>query len=303
MTFARTLARTIAPRRLVLATLTLAAGLHCRRAAERRRRCSTRRTTCRASSTRTSTTAFIADWKKKTGETVDDQPVARRLDQAGARRRQRPRSRRRHLQPGARHRRSGQDRRHRLGRLAQEVPQRRLALHDDLDLPRPQGQPEGHQGLGRSRQARHRGDRSQPEDLRQRPLHLPRRLGLRPARRPATRRAPRSSSASCSPTCRCSTAAAAAPPRPSPSATRATCSSPSRTRPALIGKEFGADKFEVVYPEVSILAEPPVAIVDKVVDKRGTPQAGRGLPQLPLFAGRSGDHRQARPASARRRPC
>jgi sulfate/thiosulfate transport system substrate-binding protein len=35
-------------------------------------------------------------------------------------------------------------------------------------------------------------------------------------------------------------------------------------------KEFGADKFDIVYPPVSILAEPPVAVVDKVVDKRGT---------------------------------
>ena len=35
-------------------------------------------------------------------------------------------------------------------------------------------------------------------------------------------------------------------------------------------KEFGADKFEIVYPPASILAEPPVAMVDKVVDKRGT---------------------------------
>jgi sulfate/thiosulfate transport system substrate-binding protein len=35
-------------------------------------------------------------------------------------------------------------------------------------------------------------------------------------------------------------------------------------------KEFGADKFQIVYPPVSILAEPPVALVDKVVDKRGT---------------------------------
>jgi sulfate transport system substrate-binding protein len=39
---------------------------------------------------------------------------------------------------------------------------------------------------------------------------------------------------------------------------------------ALIKKEFGEDKFDVVYPATSILAEPPVAIVDKVVDKRGT---------------------------------
>jgi sulfate transport system substrate-binding protein len=35
-------------------------------------------------------------------------------------------------------------------------------------------------------------------------------------------------------------------------------------------KELGPGKFEVVVPSVSILAEPTVSIVDKVVDKRGT---------------------------------
>ncbi len=35
-------------------------------------------------------------------------------------------------------------------------------------------------------------------------------------------------------------------------------------------KEFGKDKFEIVAPSISILAEPPVAVVDKVVDKKGT---------------------------------
>lgn len=35
-------------------------------------------------------------------------------------------------------------------------------------------------------------------------------------------------------------------------------------------KEFGKDKFEIVTPSLSILAEPPVSVVDKVVDKRGT---------------------------------
>ena len=35
-------------------------------------------------------------------------------------------------------------------------------------------------------------------------------------------------------------------------------------------KEFGVNKFDIVYPPISILAEPPVAVVDKVVDKRGT---------------------------------
>ncbi|MFS2003074.1 sulfate ABC transporter substrate-binding protein [Duganella sp. CT11-25] len=36
----------------------------------------------------------------------------------------------------------------------------------------------------------------------------------------------------------------------------------------LVRTEFG-DKFDVVYPAVSILAESPVAVVDKVVDRRG----------------------------------
>lgn len=35
-------------------------------------------------------------------------------------------------------------------------------------------------------------------------------------------------------------------------------------------KEFGEDRFDIVTPSLSILAEPPVAVVDKVVDKRGT---------------------------------
>jgi sulfate/thiosulfate-binding protein len=34
--------------------------------------------------------------------------------------------------------------------------------------------------------------------------------------------------------------------------------------------ELGRDKFEIIVPSVSILAEPPVAVVDKVVDRRGT---------------------------------
>jgi sulfate/thiosulfate-binding protein len=35
-------------------------------------------------------------------------------------------------------------------------------------------------------------------------------------------------------------------------------------------KEFGADKFEIVNPSTSILAEPPVAVVDKNVQRHGT---------------------------------
>jgi len=34
--------------------------------------------------------------------------------------------------------------------------------------------------------------------------------------------------------------------------------------------ELGKSQFEIVYPSISILAEPPVALVDRVVDRRGT---------------------------------
>lgn len=35
-------------------------------------------------------------------------------------------------------------------------------------------------------------------------------------------------------------------------------------------KELGPDKFEIVVPSISILAEPPVTLIDKYVDKHGT---------------------------------
>ena len=38
----------------------------------------------------------------------------------------------------------------------------------------------------------------------------------------------------------------------------------------LAQKEFGKDKFEIVAPPLSILAEPPIAVVDTVADKKGT---------------------------------
>ena len=46
-----------------------------------------------------------------------------------------------------------------------------------------------------------------------------------------------------------------------------TCSSRGKTH--LLEKEFGS-KVDVVYPSLSILAEPPVTVVDKNVDRKGT---------------------------------
>ncbi len=38
----------------------------------------------------------------------------------------------------------------------------------------------------------------------------------------------------------------------------------------LATRELGADRFEIVVPSVTIRAEPPVAVIDRVVDRRGT---------------------------------
>nr|WP_312509873.1 sulfate ABC transporter substrate-binding protein [Pseudomonas luteola] len=38
----------------------------------------------------------------------------------------------------------------------------------------------------------------------------------------------------------------------------------------MIAREFGRGNFEVIYPSVSAEAEPPVTVVDKVVDKKGS---------------------------------
>lgn len=43
----------------------------------------------------------------------------------------------------------------------------------------------------------------------------------------------------------------------------------------LLVKELGPDKVEVVAPSISILAEPPVAVVDKVVARHGTAEAAK----------------------------
>jgi sulfate transport system substrate-binding protein len=43
----------------------------------------------------------------------------------------------------------------------------------------------------------------------------------------------------------------------------------------LAQKEFGADKFEIVTPSISILAEPPVAVVDKNARRHGTTEVAK----------------------------
>ncbi len=161
------------------------------------------------------------------------------------------------------------------GKLLPADWQKRLAaqqhaLHLDHRVPGPQGQPEGHQGLGRSGQGRRPGDHAEPEDLGRRAVELSRRMGISRSASTAATTRPRSSSRSSTRTCRCSIRARAARPRRSSSAASATCSSRGRTKHSSAQKELGPDKFEIVVPSISILAEPPVAVVDKNVDKKGT---------------------------------
>jgi sulfate transport system substrate-binding protein len=40
-------------------------------------------------------------------------------------------------------------------------------------------------------------------------------------------------------------------------------------------KEFGSDKYEIITPSISILAEPTVSLVDKVAKRKGTEVVAR----------------------------
>ena len=48
--------------------------------------------------------------------------------------------------------------------------------------------------------------------------------------------------------------------------------------------ELGKDQFEIVIPSLSILAEPPVAVVDVNAQKRGVLRSGTGLPGISVHS-------------------
>ena len=173
------------------------------------------------------------------------------------------------------------------------LPEQLRPLHLDHRLPRPQGQSQGHQGLGRPRQAGHPGDHAQ-------------------SRRPRAARAGTISPPGPMPT----RSSAATTPRSASSSATSTSNVPvldtgargSTTTFAQRGigdvllaweneaflslKELGADKFEIVVPSLSIKAEPPVAVVDGNVDAKGTRKVAEAyLDYLYSDAGPE-DHRQ-----------
>ncbi len=121
--------------------------------------------------------------------------------------------------------------------------------------------------------ARCAGDHAQPQDFGWRTLELPRRLGL--GRAPARRDTRRRTRVRAQALSQCA------------GARHRRTRRPDHLRPArdrrrgdfveneahLALREMQAQHFEIVVPTVSILAEPSVAVVDKVVLRRGTREA------------------------------
>ena len=134
-----------------------------------------------------------------------------------------------------------------------------------------QGQPERHSRLARPDQAGRADRHAESQDERRGALELSRRLGLRAqAQRRGRGTRPAISSPRSTETRRCSIPARADRRSPSSGAASAMCLSPGRTRRLVAANEIAKGELEVVVPSLSMLAEPPVAIVDKVVDRRGT---------------------------------
>ena len=156
-------------------------------------------------------------------------------------------------------------------RLAEAPAAQQRALHLDHRLPGAQGQPQGHQGLGRPRQARRLGHHAEPQDLRRRALELPRGLGLRAEaarRRRGQGEGLRRQAVQERAGARLRRARLDHHLRPS--AASATCCSPGRTRPSSRSRNSAPTSSRSSTRRSRILAEPPVAVVDKVVDRHGT---------------------------------
>ena len=154
--------------------------------------------------------------------------------------------------------------------LAEAPAPQQLALHLDHRLPGAQGQPQGDQGLERSREAGHPGHHAESEDLGRRALELPRGLGVCAEAAGRNEAKAREFVA----------ALFKNVPVLDSGARGSTTTFVQRgigdvllaweNEAFLSIKELGPDKVDIVVPSLSILAEPPVTVVDKVVDKKGT---------------------------------
>ena len=170
-------------------------------------------------------------------------------------------------------------------RLADAAAEQQLPVHVDDRVPRPQGEPEADQGLGRPRARGVAVITPNPKTSGGARWNYLAAWGyaLQQARRQTRRRRASSSSAIYKNV-----------PVLDSGARGSTTTFVERgigdvliawENEALLALEqLGKDKFEIVVPSVSILAEPPVAVVDKVVAPHGTRAVAAGVPRVPLHA-------------------
>ncbi len=208
--------------------------------------------------------------RRADGREGHDQAVARRLGQAGARGDRRARGRRRDARARLRHRRALRARQADPADWQTRLPNNSAPYTSTIVFLVRKGNPKGIKDWDDLREARRLGDHAEPEDLGRRALELPRGVGLRAAAARAAdeAKAQRASSATLYKNV----------PVLDSGARGSTTTFVERgigdvlhrlgERGAPRGRSSsGTDKFEIVVPSLSILAEPPVAVVDKVVDE------------------------------------
>jgi hypothetical protein len=175
--------------------------------------------------------------------------------------------------------------------LAEAAAEQFVAVHLDDCIPGAQRKSQGHQGLGRSREAGHWHHSGESENFRRGALDVSRRVGLRVEEERRAKPRPRSSSKFYKNV-----------PVFDTGARGATTTFVQRgIGDVLVGweneailslKESGKGEFEIVVPSISILAEPPVTVVDKNVKRQRHGSRGQGVSRLSLHAGRAGDRGQ-----------
>ncbi len=158
--------------------------------------------------------------------------------------------------------------------MKSQVPERSRALHDDHRLHRAQGQPERDQGLERPREGGDLGCHSEPQDLGERSLHA-----ISPPGGYALENEKSDDKAK-----EFVAKLFANVPVFDGGGRGATTTFTQRdvgdalvtfeNEIGLLKAEFG-DKFDVVYPSLSIEAAPPVAVVETVTAKRGTAEIAK----------------------------
>jgi sulfate/thiosulfate-binding protein len=213
--------------------------------------------------------------RQRRGRSRDHSAVARRLGQAGPRRHRRPRGRRRHARAGVRHRRHRQERPDPPG--WQSGCRNSTPYTSTIVFLVRKGNPKGIRDWDDLAKPGVSVITPNPKTSGGARWNYLAAWGYGPCASQGEQRRRARLVAGLFRTCPSSTPPPAARRSRSSSAGSATCSWPGRTRPSSL-KEFGEGKFEIVVPPSSILAEPPVAVVDK---RRGQAKGRGRSPGLP----------------------